>query len=167
MKRPFHASALAGLVLALIGTATLAVAAEGKTTGGDGVARGRYLALVAGCNDCHTAGFAMSGGKTPEGEWLMGDTIGWQGPWGTTYAPNLRLYAKDMTEAQWLAAAKSLRTRPPMPYWSLTQMTEADQRALYRFIKSLPVKGAPAPAYQPPGTPVKGPVISFPAPPKS
>ena len=103
MKSQFHASALAGLVLAFIGTATLAVAADGKA-GGDSVARGRYLVLVAGCNDCHTAGFGMSGGKIPEAEWLTGDVVGFQGPWGTTYAPNMRLYMKDLSEAQRMGA---------------------------------------------------------------
>ncbi|MEJ2396973.1 MAG: cytochrome C, partial [Gammaproteobacteria bacterium] len=28
--------------------------------------RGRYLVRIGGCNDCHTAGYAESGGKTPE-----------------------------------------------------------------------------------------------------
>ena len=30
------------------------------------VARGRYIAQIGGCNDCHTAGYAPSGGKVPE-----------------------------------------------------------------------------------------------------
>jgi mono/diheme cytochrome c family protein len=51
------------------------------------IARGRYLLKVAGCNDCHTAGFAMTGGK------LLGDKLGWRGPWGTTYAVNLAIYS--------------------------------------------------------------------------
>jgi mono/diheme cytochrome c family protein len=165
VKVHFHASALAGLALAFIGTTTIALAADKGAAAGDGIARGRYLVTVAGCNDCHTAGFPMSGGKVPESEWLMGDSLGWQGPWGTTYAPNLRLYLKDKTEAQWLAAAKSLQARPPMPFWSITSMSEADQRAIYRYVKSLPVKGDAAPAYLPPGTAAKGPVVMFPAPP--
>ena len=51
--------------------------------------RGRYLAQVAGCNDCHTSGYLMSGGKVSESEWLKGDSFGWRGSWGTTYASNL------------------------------------------------------------------------------
>ena len=53
--------------------------------------RERYLITIAGCNDCHTPNYPQSGGKTPEKEWLTGDALGWRGPWGTTYAPNLRL----------------------------------------------------------------------------
>ena len=129
------------------------------------VERGRYLVQIAGCNDCHTAGFAPSGGKLPESEWLLGDAVGFQGPWGTTYPSNLRLYFKDKSEAQWLAAAKTFKSRPPMPFWAITTMTEDDLRSVYRYVKTLPVKGAPAPAYVPPGQAAKGPVIAFPAPP--
>ena len=56
------------------------------------VERGRYLTHVAGCNDCHTPGYMQNGGpKLPEKDWLTGVPVGYQGPWGTTYAANLRL----------------------------------------------------------------------------
>jgi hypothetical protein len=32
--------------------------------------------------------------------------VGFQGPWGTTYSSNLRLYAEQLTEAQWLARVR-------------------------------------------------------------
>jgi mono/diheme cytochrome c family protein len=54
------------------------------------IARGRYLIRMMGCNDCHTKGFAPSGGQVPESQWLAGDTLGYRGPWGTTYPSNLR-----------------------------------------------------------------------------
>jgi mono/diheme cytochrome c family protein len=163
MSIKFSWAAAAGLALALGGTALLALAADKPAD--PKIARGKYLVEIAGCNDCHTAGFAPSGGKLPESGWLMGDAVGYQGPWGTTYPSNLRLYFKDMTEAQWLAAAKALRSRPPMPYWAVNAMTEDDLRAVYRYVKTLPVKGSPAPAYVPPGQAANGPVIAFPAPP--
>jgi mono/diheme cytochrome c family protein len=56
------------------------------------VKRGRYLVQIGGCNDCHTAHYPEKGGKVPEAQWLTGDALGWQGPWGTTYPTNLRLY---------------------------------------------------------------------------
>ena len=46
---------------------------------------------VASCNDCHTPGYMQKGGAVPVGEWLTGTPVGYQGPWGTTYAANLRL----------------------------------------------------------------------------
>lgn len=58
----------------------------------DSLQRGRYLVQIAGCNDCHTAGYAMAPEKVPESAWLTGDQLGWSGPWGTTYPSNLRLY---------------------------------------------------------------------------
>jgi mono/diheme cytochrome c family protein len=164
MEIRFNGSALAGLALALAGIAAVAVAAEPKPEP-SAIARGKYLVEIGGCNDCHTPRFAMSGGTVPESEWLVGDRVGWQGPWGTTYPPNLRLYMKDMGEAQWVALAKSLKTRPPMPFWALAGMREDDLRALYRYVKSMPVKGGPAPAYLPPGVAARGPVVLFPSPP--
>ena len=128
--------------------------------------RGRYLTMIAGCNDCHTPGYGMSGGKVDEKQWLVGDSLGWRGPWGTTYAVNLRLYMRDMTEGEWVKRAKTMKTRPPMPWFALHDMTGQDLRALYRFVKSLGPVGEPAPAYVAPDRTPQGPYIQFPAPPK-
>lgn len=111
--------------------------------------RGRYIAQIAGCNDCHTPGYALSGGKVPEKAWLTGDSFGWRGPWGTTYPTNLRLYMQGLTEEQWVKKAKALTARPPMPWFALHDMTTGDLRALYRFVRHLGPAGKPAPAYLP------------------
>jgi mono/diheme cytochrome c family protein len=129
------------------------------------IERGRYIVRISGCNDCHTPGYAMSGGKVPEKDWLVGDQLGWRGPWGTTYAVNLRLYMQKRTEAQWLKTAKSIETRPPMPWFALHAMSDADQRALYRFIRHLGPAGSEAPAYVPPDKEPKPPYVQFPGPP--
>lgn len=126
---------------------------------------GRYLVTIGGCNDCHTTGWAESGGQVPESEWLKGDGLGWQGPWGTTYAPNLRLSLAHMSEDEWVVYARNLQTRPPMPWFALHQMTETDLRALYTYVHSLQPLGDPAPVYLPPGQQAAGPVVVFPAPP--
>lgn len=110
------------------------------------VERGRYIALVAGCNDCHTPGYAVSDGDVPEDLWLTGDKFGWRGPWGTTYGTNLRLFVNAMTEKQWVEIARTLRRRPPMPWFNLNAMHEDDLRALYHFMRSLGDPGLPAPA---------------------
>jgi mono/diheme cytochrome c family protein len=128
--------------------------------------RGRYLAQVGGCNDCHTSGYLMSNGQIPESQWLMGDNFGWRGPWGTTYAPNLRLFLKDMSEDQWVQVARTLKRRPPMPWYTLNMIYEDDLRALYRFIRSLGDPGKPAPAYVPPGEEPSTPYALFPSPAK-
>lgn len=126
------------------------------------VERGRYLVRTAGCNDCHTPGYAANDGKVAEELWLTGDALGWSGPWGTTYASNLRLYMAGHTEASWLATARSFKPRPPMPWFNVHAMNERDLRALYRYVRHLGPAGKPAPAYLPPGQAPKGPVVQFP-----
>jgi mono/diheme cytochrome c family protein len=129
------------------------------------VTRGKYLVQVAGCNDCHTAGYAESGGKVEESKWLTGDRLGWRGPWGTTYAANLRLAVKDMTPEQFMTRARS-SLRPPMPWFNLTVMRDGDLKAIYAYLKHLGPAGEPAPAYVPPDATPAGPVVSFPEPSK-
>src|SRR5262245_13210285 len=49
------------------GTVAVAAPALADTAS---VARGRYLVATAGCNDCHTAGYAEAGGKIAPSDWL-------------------------------------------------------------------------------------------------
>jgi mono/diheme cytochrome c family protein len=142
-------------------TAAVAVANE------DQVARGRYLVKVSGCNDCHTAGYLPANGEVPASQWLTGDGFGWRGPWGTTYGANLRLFMADLSEDEWVEAAKTLQRRPPMPWFNLNAMAEADLRAIYQFTRSLGDPGKPAPDYVPPGEEPKTPYAQFPSPPES
>ena len=94
---------------------------------------------------------------------LKGDTLGFRGPWGTTYPANLRLLIGKMTEDQWLKYGKSLMTRPPMPWFNVRAMTEADLRAVYQYVKSMPGgAGIAAPAYVPPDKQPKPPYIQWP-----
>lgn len=88
------------------------------------IERGRYLVKITGCNDCHTPGYAQTGGKISEKDWLIGDHLGWRGPWGTTYPSNLRLYLHNLSEDQWVKVAQTARFRPPMPWFALHDMTE-------------------------------------------
>jgi len=130
------------------------------------IKRGRYVVQIAGCNDCHTPNFPMKSGEVPESEWLTGDPLGWRGPWGTTYASNLRLYMQDLTEDQWVKKAKALTARPPMPWFNVRKMTTTDLRAVYRYVRHLGPAGKPAPAYVPPDRTPPQPYVQFPAPPK-
>lgn len=127
--------------------------------------QGRYLARIAGCNDCHTPGYAFSGGTTPESEWLTGDALGWRGPWGTTYPSNLRLYIQNFSEDAWLKLARNTQFRPPMPWFALRDMSDDDLKSLYHYMKHLGPAGQPAPAFVPPDQKPAGPFVLFPAPP--
>jgi mono/diheme cytochrome c family protein len=128
------------------------------------VERGKYLVKITGCNDCHTPRYAGAGGQVPEAQWLVGDKLGWRGPWGTTYPINLRLYMQDISEDRWVHLAKTRRTRPPMPWFALRDMTEHDLRAIYQFIRSLGPAGEVAPAYVPPEKVPQPPYVQFPVP---
>jgi len=165
--KPAMCNAAAAAVLALglgaVGGATYAADRKDAASAHD---HGRYIVTIGGCNDCHTPGYAMTGGKVDEKAWLTGDSLGWRGPWGTTYPVNLRLYMQALTEKQWVDKARHLTARPPMPFWALNQMTDADLRALYRYVRALGPAGSPAPDYVPPNQEPKPPYVTFPAPPK-
>jgi len=130
------------------------------------IEQGKYLVQIAGCNDCHTPGYLLSGGQVDEKLWLTGDSFGWRGPWGTTYPPNLRLRLQDFSEDEWLAFARQLKARPPMPWYTVNQMKAEDLRDIYRYIRYLGPAGEPAPAYVPTDKEPNTPYALFPSPPE-
>ncbi|MGE5321045.1 MAG: c-type cytochrome [Hyphomicrobiaceae bacterium] len=148
--RKITAALLAGLIPAIAW-------AQGDTAE---IRHGRYLVQTSGCNDCHTPGYAQKDGQVPETEWLTGDSMGWHGPWGTTYPVNLRLLVQQIDEEAWLMQARR-PMRPPMPAPSLRAMSDADLRAIYRYVRSLGAKGQPVPAYVPPGGPIATPYLDL------
>lgn len=149
MNRNLLAAAVTGtgFLLAVVGISF----SEGETAKGDDLLdRGRYLVKIGGCNDCHTPGYTASGGDVPESRWLIGDSIGYSGPWGTTYPANLRSLVAGMSEDDWVRYASTLETRPPMPWFNLRAFTETDLRAMHRYIRSLPEDDTPVPGFVPP-----------------
>ncbi|MGC4095888.1 MAG: hypothetical protein QM706_02115 [Nitrospira sp.] len=168
--RAIHTIHTLTLCLMLVAAmATAAVAGDKGRLGGQPTPldkktedRARYVIKIAGCNDCHTTGYAEAAGKIPENDWLKGDAMGWRGPWGTTYPSNLRLSMQKLSEDQWIKVSRSVEFRPPMPWFVLREMTEQDLRAIYRFIRNLGPAGEPAPAYVPPDQEPPKPYILFP-----
>lgn len=122
--------------------------------------RGRYLLTTSGCNDCHTPGYMQSEGKIPRSAWLTGSAVGFQGPWGTTYPVNLRLYVHNLSEAGWLERVRQ-PMRPPMPWFNLREASDADLRAMYRYIRDLGPAGKPTPAAAAPGVAVTTPYVDL------
>lgn len=102
---------------------------------------GRYLIVVSGCNDCHTPAYAETGGQVPEEDWLTGVATGWRGPWGTTYASNLRLLVQGLSEEAFLQLLRTRKERPPMPWLSVNELSSADAAAIYQYIRSLGPRG--------------------------
>lgn len=127
-------------------------------------AAGQYLTIVGGCNDCHTVGWAESNGKTPPSEQFTGSPVGYRGPWGTSYAANLRSVVQRATEDRWvqiLTTADGGHGRPPMPWMNTAAMSDHDLRVVYRYIHSLGPAGGPAPRAVPPGQTPTTPYINF------
>ena len=150
------------LAPAVFGMAMLCSAASGEEVAGTTskppavvaatpVDAGRYLVVLGGCNDCHTAGWMESGGNVAETDWLTGSPVGWRGPWGTTYPSNLRLLVAEMDEEAWVVMLRTRKDRPPMPWMNVNRLSDVDARALYAFIKSLGNVGTRMPAYAAPG----------------
>lgn len=125
------------------------------------IAAGRYLVRIGGCNDCHTPGFMQNPTAIPESQWLTGVPVGWQGPWGTTYAGNLRLIVQQMDEETWIKFLHAGVGRPPMPWTILNSLSDEDSRAMYAYIKSLGPAGNPMPAFVPPGETPKTPFLNL------
>jgi mono/diheme cytochrome c family protein len=125
------------------------------------IERGRYLVKIGGCNDCHTPDYLAKAGDVPEDRWLVGGSVGFNGPWGTTYPTNLRRLLRTMDEDDWVELARTIETRPPMPWFNLRAMAEADLRAIHRYVVSLPADDSPVPDYVPPHLPPKTPHIVF------
>jgi mono/diheme cytochrome c family protein len=122
---------------------------------------GRYLAIVGGCNDCHTDGYLQTEGKVLEEDWFAGTSLGWRGPWGTTYPPNLRLTVQELTEEEWILVLHERTDLPPMPWMNVNQMSEKDAKALYHYLRSLGPKGEHSPDALEPGVEPQTPYLSL------
>jgi mono/diheme cytochrome c family protein len=112
---------------------------------------GKHISIVGGCHDCHTAGYAENGGQIDPDKALKGNPVGYDGPWGTNFAKNLRLVIANMSEDDWATFAKTFKAGPPMPWFNVHELTDLESRSLYLYIKSLPGDpGAAAPDDIPP-----------------
>lgn len=152
-RRTSWLSIAALLGMAIVSIAFVAQAAVRPTTSAD-ITRGRYLVAYGGCNECHTQGWAESDGTVPVSRWLTGSAIGFRGPWGTIYPTNIRVRFQEVSENQWLFMIHTRGGHPPMKWTDLRVLSLADQRAIYRFVRSLGRAGAPAPHdVSPGGTP--------------
>ena len=106
------------------------------------VQRGAYLTTVVGCHDCHTPGAFY--GAPDMNRQLSGSELGWQGPWGVSYARNL---TPDKTtgiggwnEDAFINVLREGMLKPPMPL-TYGQLSDGDLKAMYAYLASLkPVK---------------------------
>lgn len=142
---------LLGLILTLQPVAGSVAQQQPYVVADSPVAAGEYLTSIGACNDCHTDGWDEQGTAVPREDRLMGSAFGWHGPWGTSYAKNLRLAAAELSEPEWLELFERGIGLPPMPWVNLHAMSGRDAAAIYAFLKDLGPRGDPAPLPLPPG----------------
>lgn len=146
------------IVVAVLGlTASIAFADDSEVS----VAKGARVAVIGGCHDCHSVGYGEAGGVIDPATALKGNPVGYQGPWGTTFAPNLRIIATKYSEDDFVKFLTTFEARPPMPWYNLHALDESEMRSLHQYIVSLGEPGDPAPEYVPPGTAPKSPFLVF------
>lgn len=104
----------------------------------DAVERGRYLAVAASCETCHTAegGQPFAGGRALKT------------PFGTFYTPNITPDPETgigrWSEAQFLRALREgvrpdgANFYPAFPYTSFTKLSDADALAIRAYLSSIP-----------------------------
>ena len=125
-------SFMIGIAFVAAASAQNVFAEAARTAESNSIDRGRYIVKIAGCNDCHTSGYAQTGGQVPEKQWLTGDQIGWRGPWGTTYPGNLRLFMQNLSEDQCGQDSKD-RTVPTAD--ALVRSTRYDRARSWRDLQ--------------------------------
>ena len=137
MLRSLRALLAAGAVM---GLSALPAAAQSQ------VERGRYLASIGGCGDCHTPGHFL--GKPDMARALGGSEVAFEIPGlGTFTGPNLTPDKETglggWTDAQVIAAIRAgVRPdgrilAPVMPWRQLSVMTDQDARSLVAYLRSL------------------------------
>lgn len=111
------------------------------------IARGKYLASIMGCADCHTPGHFF--GKEDPSRYLGGSDVGFAVPGlGVFVGPNLtpddETGLGKWTEAQIVAAITKGETpegrmlAPAMPWRHFASANPADVAAIAAFLKSMP-----------------------------
>jgi mono/diheme cytochrome c family protein len=110
------------------------------------VERGKYLATLGGCSDCHTPGTFL--GHPDMGRYLGGSDVGFAIPnlgvfAGPNLTPDKETGIGDWTTQQIVTAITTGQRpdgrilAPIMPYAALSHLTSADARAIAAYLKSL------------------------------
>ena len=158
-----------------VGTKSTVAAKSAAAKGGSKasrIERGEYLVTIMGCGDCHTPGTLF--GDPDFSRKLSGSELGWQGPWGVTYARNL---TPDMENGlgYWSESdiVNAIRTGqrpdgsvllPPMPWQDFSRLTDDDAHAVAAYLQSLPGVSHKVPDRVPPGQQASGSILVFPPP---
>ena len=133
------------------------------------VQRGQYLVAVIGCGDCHTPGTLY--GAPDMSRQLSGSELGWQGPWGVSYARNLTPDSTGLaswTDEEIIRAIQNGVKKdgspimPPMPWPDFAHLTNSDVHAIVAYLRTIPPVHHVVPDRLPMGAKPKTPVLTFP-----
>jgi len=139
---------VAASATAQFGLTAASVEAQSKTKANpQEVARGKYLAILGGCMDCHTPGYFL--GKPDMARYLAGSEVGLEIPGlGVFHGPNLTPDKETglggWTDQQIIdAMQKGVRPdgrmlAPLMPWQALANLTPQDAQAIVAFLRSIP-----------------------------
>jgi mono/diheme cytochrome c family protein len=98
----------------------------------------------------HPAAQAMPAPPPLAGGWMAATNMtAWAGPWGVSYTRNLTPDKETglgaWTEQQFIETMRNGRQQgrgrqllPPMPWQNYAEMTDADLKALFAYLKSIP-----------------------------
>jgi mono/diheme cytochrome c family protein len=138
------AAALVTLATALVSTTLKADGSDASAAGL--VKRGEFLAIAANCASCHTK---------PRGGQLAGG-VSFHTPFGTVYSTNitpdiptgiggwtLEQFQRAMREG---TRPNGEHLYPVFPYTAFTKLSDADIRALFAYLQTVPAVRQPAPA---------------------
>jgi len=145
---------------ALVAVCPLAAAAEEESS----TARGKYLVGIMDCGGCHTDGYLA--GKPEFNRYLAGSMIGFGGPAGIVYPPNLTPSRENgignWSDEEIINAIRTGRRpdgralAPVMPWPTYASLTDTDAQAIVDYLRTLPANefrpprpvaaGQPAPA---------------------
>jgi len=174
IRVPKTGSALLLALLACLGAASCSkeTPQAGRMSDADLMKRGEYMTTVLGCGDCHTPGY-FYGAPDPSRK-FAGSELGWQGPWGVTYARNITPEPETgigaWTEQDIVTVIRTGKrpdgtaVLPPMPWVDLASLTDEDALAIAKYVKSLPPVPHKVPDRMPPGVKATGSIVVFPPP---
>jgi mono/diheme cytochrome c family protein len=130
----------------MIGAVVLAALAAGPLRAATDVERGRYLAEVLVCGECHTPGALL--GKPDKANPLGGSEVGYEIPglgvfYGANLTPDVETGLGAWSTEEVVAAIRT-GVRPDgrilsaaMPWRSFAALTDADAQAVAAYLKSL------------------------------
>lgn len=132
--------------VALGAAAFVAISSMSADASSTQVARGKYLVTVAGCNDCHTAGYFL--GKLDTAHRLGGSDVGFELPGlgafvGPNLTPDKETGIGNWTKAQIVATLQTGKTpdgrvlAPIMPWRAYTHLSKSDAYAIASYLKTL------------------------------